>query len=167
MPATARELPTLPPSADLAAAWAKWDDWQHPTTDAEVAAMVALLMTAPLRTRLDSPDGPLIIDTAGWTREAGEAAKAAAEAAGPEYSPEWSAAYASALDATPHTRVTLTSDGGPACVGPSTARWCQCPDIDGTEWVRYEFWTTESGQADRRHGWVCPRPDCRKITQTG
>jgi hypothetical protein len=147
MTTTAR---TVPASPELTAAWASWDDPFHPTTDTELAELVALLMAAPLRTEV----GGLIVDTGGWSLAAADAVDAVHE--------HGSRAWVDALDATPHTRVTLTSDGGPA----ARQAWCECPDIDATEWVRYEFWTTEGG-IDRRHGFVCPRPDCRKITQTG
>jgi hypothetical protein len=148
--AAARQLPTLPASAELAATWAKWEDFTHASTDAEVDAMVALLMAAPLRTQV----GDLIVNTGGWTKEQAAALKA------PEGTPEWCAE----LDATPHVRVTLTDDGGPA----ARHAWCDDADHDGLPWVRYEYWTTEgTDHAIRRHGFVCSVPTCRKLTQTG
>jgi hypothetical protein len=150
MTTTAR---TVPASPELTAAWASWDDPFHPTTDTELAELVALLMAAPLRTEV----GGLIVDTGGWSRAQVDAVDAD-HVRGTD-------AWRDALNATPYVRVTLTDDGGPANRGG----WCECPDIDGTDWVRYEHWTTEGigGGIDRRHGFVCPRPDCRKITQTG
>lgn len=151
MTTAARELPTLAPSAELAAAWADWSDWRHATSDADVAAMVALLMAAPIRTELDG----LILDSGGWTREQAATVDAAHERG----TPEWVAA----LDATPYAHVTLTADGRYA----NRQAWCTCAndDVAADGWVRYEFWSTESGKADRRHGFV--HDTCRKILQTG
>lgn len=144
----------LAPGAELASAHAAWSEpfLADPFNEAAMAArseqtrhVARLLLAAPLRTEV----GGLVIDTAGWSRERGEAA----DAVGEPGSPEWFAALGD------HEHATLTADGECA----DRARWCECrPGPRGESWVRYEHWT-ERGM--ERHGFVCP--SCRRLTQTG
>lgn len=110
------------------------------------------ILAAAVGTRIDTPDGPLIIAHAGWSRQSAERPAArAADAAGDVD------AYLAALGA--HDHATLTADGR----GARTDGWCQCepgPPLATT--VRYERWTDQGRVA---HGYLCPT--CRFITQTG
>lgn len=150
----AARLPTLAPSAKLAAAYAAWSEpfLADPSDEAACAASAAqtrevagLLLAAPLRTEV----GGMIIYTGGWSRERADKA----DAAGEPGSPEWIAALGD------HEHATLTGDGRAA----NRTRWCECePQPAGETWIRYEHWT-ERGMD--RHGFVCP--SCRRLTQTG
>lgn len=148
-------LKTLAPSAELASAHAAWDapfladpfdEAASAARTAETRRVAALLLAAPLRTKV----GGLVVFTAGWSRERA----AAANAAGEPGSPAWFAALGD------HEHATLTSDGGAA----DRSHWCQCPndDVFADQWVRYEHWT-ERGM--ERHGYV--HATCRRLLQVG
>ena len=109
------------------------------------------VLTAKLRDTIDLPDGPLILFTAGWSKETSQRHPDLLTAPDVNIA-EWRAAMG------PYEHATLSADGRGL-----TARWCQCkPEPMPETWVRYERYTTEGRAA---HGYVCPT--CRHITQTG
>lgn len=146
---TARTVP-----AGLTERYAAWDapwtgdpfsDADSAARTAETKALAALILAAPLGTRL----GAMTVVSGGWSAEQAALADQAKE---PYGSPEWYAALGA------RDRVVLTGDGRSA----NYQQWCEQPDGPHGDWVRYTRWTAQGQVA---HGFVCSR--CRKLTQTG
>lgn len=117
------------------------------TRPAHVARALAILAT-PCRTRVDTPDGPLIVSLRIDLEETPAAmlALAAGDVEG----------FRDALG--PAREAMLTSDGRPR--GNS---FCQCADAPAAStWFRYERYSARGREA---HGYGCTK--CRGITQTG
>ena len=109
------------------------------------------MLAAPIGAVLDTPDGPLVKTSGGWSKETTDRANVIADTT---TEPE---AWQTALG--PHEHAELTTDGRSAHLDT----WCTCPNPSPLEaWIRYEHWTT-TGRAG--HGYLCPT--CRMITQTG
>jgi hypothetical protein len=109
------------------------------------------ILAAPIGTVLQTPDGPLIKASGGWSKETGDRADAVADPA--TDLGRWRAALG------PHEDAILTADRP----GGRLDSWCTCrPRPQLESWIRYEHWTTVGRVG---HGYLCPV--CRAITQTG